>query len=189
MRINLKILILLLLFIIYINEIEAYNATIAYRSNISGGTDTPRIVEWNSSGLGSYGSEIILTNSSSPLRWMQLKYSPVSSKRILITLSEDGNLDAYVCKRFCNSSSSWVLSSNIGQVWSVAADQRRFDFDFESKTGDAVVVYSVFAGGDASKDLAYKILPADNDSFTASIAENRIDDPSVTTDLQYTWVE
>src|SRR3989344_1789500 len=180
-----------LLFGIFLKETQASNATIVYRDNATS-IDTPIVREWNSTNGGSISSAITLANSSQPIRNFVIKYSPISSKRIIVTQNENGNLTAYVCSRFCNSSSSWVVSNITNtSLWTAtpATNYRGFDVEFETASGDAIVVYAPTIT-DENKDLAYKILPAptENNSFE-NIAENYINDPSIATDITYTWVE
>ncbi|MEM4329906.1 MAG: S8 family serine peptidase, partial [Candidatus Bilamarchaeaceae archaeon] len=130
-----------------------YNAIIAYRSNTGSGLNFPKIRFWNSTGEGSWGPEIELPTAESPVRWAVVKWSPISSKIVLVTLSDDGYLDGYVCMGNCTNVANWQVTNNIGQVWTTAAAQRRFDVEFETATGDAVVVYGVLSAV-TTRDLA-----------------------------------
>jgi len=172
---------------LFAQNVEASNATIAYRSNTGTNTlNSPKVREWNSTGTGSWGSEVELGTAGSPIRYAVVKYSPVSSKRIVVTLSDDGYLDAYVCFSSCNEASSWTVSNDIGKVWTTAAAQRRFDVEFETATGDAIVVYAI-ENTTTTCDLGYKVLPSGSSSFSG-IQELCIDDSGHATDIQYTWV-
>jgi hypothetical protein len=170
----------------YGDDVEyAYNlatlekAMIAYRSNTgANGLNSPKVRVWNNE--TGWGSEIELDSAGSPVRFVRLAFSPISPKRIIVTQSDDGYLDAYAS----SDGNTWIFSSNIGYV-GVAA-QRRFDVEFETATGDAMVVYSI-VDADASHDLAYKVLPADTLSFSG-ISEQYINDDDHTSDIQYTWV-
>lgn len=166
---------------------EASDAIIAYRSNT--GTyslNSPKIKVWNSSLNGGWGSEMELPTSGSPVRWVIVKQSPVSEKMVGVTLSDDGNLDGYVCMSGCNSTANWGFSGSIGNVWAVAANNRRFDIEFETATGDLLLVYGV-NDANTSRDLAYKVLPASRGNFTG-LTEQYIDDSGHATNVQYTWV-
>ncbi|MEM3432144.1 MAG: right-handed parallel beta-helix repeat-containing protein, partial [Candidatus Bilamarchaeaceae archaeon] len=163
-----------------------YNAIIAYRSNTGSGLNFPKIRFWNSTGEGSWGPEIQLPTAGSPVRWAVVKWSPISSKIVLVTLSDDGYLDGYVCMGNCTNVANWQVTNNIGQVWTTAAAQRRFDVEFETATGDAVVVYGVLSAV-TTRDLAYRVLPASSSSF-ATTTEQYIDDTGHATDIQYSWV-
>ena len=91
-------LLLVLALMFLISEIAyASDAFIAYRSN-SGACATnllncPKIRLWNSTGNGSWGSEIELPTASSPVRYAVAQWSPISDKRVVVTQSDDGNLD------------------------------------------------------------------------------------------------
>ena len=165
------------------------DAIISYRSNTGAdGVNSPKIRFWNSTGDGNWGSEIELPSAGSPIRYTVAKWSPISNKIIIITQSDDGNLDAYVCMENCTSTSSWVVTNNIGNVWTTPpfVSSRRFDVEFETTTGDAILVYAV-DNPNPSIDLSYKVLPAENLSF-AGIPEQNIDDTGHGVYVQYTWV-
>src|SRR5207249_568805 len=76
-----------------------------------------------------------------------------ANTRIIVTESDDGFLDAYVCTPTC------VVTNNIGQVWSTApasgTPQARFDIAYEQVSGKAVLAYHK-EGGSGTQDLAYK---------------------------------
>ncbi|HUL51693.1 MAG TPA: LamG-like jellyroll fold domain-containing protein, partial [Verrucomicrobiae bacterium] len=169
--------------------ISSEDGIVAYRSTTGTSTSNPKIRTWSRTGSGSWGSEVELTSAGSPIRDLVLKYSPVSGKIVLVTLSDDGFLDAYVCTDDCGSSGSWTYTSNIGKVWSVApaVDSRRYDVAFERTTGNAIVAYGV-VDTNTAHDIAYKVLPAASTSF-GGISEQYINDASKATDIQYTWIE
>jgi hypothetical protein len=154
-------------------------AMITYRSNTGvNGLNSPKYKMWNNE--TGWGNEVELTSAGSPIRFVKLAFSLKSPKRIIVTQSDDGYLDAYVS----NDGVSWTFSSNIGYV-GVAA-QRRFDVEFETATGDAIVVYAIVST-DTSRDLAYKVLPENALSFSG-IPEQYINDDGHATDIQYYWV-
>jgi hypothetical protein len=181
-------LVALLLFMFFANMVFASDAFSAYRSSSGSGANFPKVRFWNSSGSGSWGSEVELPTAGSPVREAVIKQSPVSRKIVLVTESDDGYLDAYVCGQNCGSSSSWVVSNNIGSVWSSAPaiSSRRFDVEFESSTGKAVVVYG-FNASNGSNDLAYKILPPNTLNFSG-ITEQYINDNTDAGAVQYSWI-
>jgi hypothetical protein len=186
--IAIRLFILLFALSILPSDAFANNATAAYRSNTGACAgnllNCPKIREWNSTGAGSWGSEVELATAGSPIRELNHRYSPISPKRIFVTQSDDGQLDAYVSF----NGREWTVSNNLGRVWTTAPTipSRRFDVDFESVSGDAIVIYSVENTG-ASCDLAYKVLPANESSFSG-IAEQCINDATQGTDIQYSWV-
>jgi hypothetical protein len=166
---------------------ETRSAIIAYMSNSgTNGLNSPKIRFWNSSGTGNWSAELELPSAGSSVRYVVARTSPINSKMIVVSLSDDGWLDAYVCVENCSTASVWNYTSNIGQVWSTAAAQRRFDVAFETATGDALVIYGVL-NTTTTKDVAFKELRDQNTSFTG-IAENYIDDTGHATDVQYTWI-
>ncbi len=163
------------------------DAIIAYRSNTGlFGVNSPKIRFYNASGAGAWGSEIELPSAGSPVRWARAKWSPVSSKIVIVTLGDDGNLDGYACAGNCSRAGSWDFSPNIGNVWAAAAAQRRYDISFETRTGDLMLAYGV-NDANTARDLAYKVLPGNSTSF-AGLTEGYIDDAGHGTNIQYSWV-
>ncbi len=191
-----KFLVILLFVIIVLlaTPSNAADAIMAYRSNTgscaANALNCPKVRIWSSDGSGSWGSEAELPTAGSPIREALVRHSSASQKIVLVTQSDDGFLDAYVCTSNCAAGSSWTVSNNIGQVWSAApaTHSRRFDVGFETATGDALVVYGVLSTS-TTCDLGYKVLPAGSSSFSG-IAEQCIDDDSANggADLVYTWV-
>ncbi|MEM4216082.1 MAG: right-handed parallel beta-helix repeat-containing protein, partial [Candidatus Anstonellales archaeon] len=162
---------------------------IAYRSNTGAyGLSSPKIRFWNSTGNGNWSNEIELQAVGSPIRYAIIKWSPISSKKVLITQSDDGYLDAFVCMENCTNPVSWQYTPDIGRVWTTApaTSSRRFDVEFETVSGDAIVVYGIVDAA-TNRDLAYKVLPANTPNFTG-ITEQYIDDTGHATDIQYTWI-
>src|SRR5438094_67376 len=82
---------------------------------------------------------------------VRMAWSPTNLReRIVVTQSDDGYLDAYVCTPTC------TVTNNIGQVWSSAPSQpqKRFDIAYEGSSGDALLVYGVLST-DTTRDIAY----------------------------------
>src|SRR5207249_2738874 len=77
--------------------------------------------------------------AGSPLRNVRMAYSPIASdQRIVVTVSDDGWLDAYVCTPTC------TVTNNLGQVWSTPSNaDYRFDIAYEELSGRALLVYGV----------------------------------------------
>jgi len=84
---------------------------------------------------------------------------------------------------------TWEVTNDIGRVWTTAptTHSKRFDVDFETSTGNAIVVYAV-ENTSTTCDLAYKVLPANESNFSG-IAEQCIDDTTRSSDVQYTWIK
>ena len=178
--------------IIDLKNCVAVDGFVAYRSNT--GTNilnSPKIRYWNNtanSGNGSWSNEIELPTTGSPIRYLKMKQSTISSKIVLVTLSDDGNLSGYVCMKYCDNASNWNLTTKIGMVWlaSTPAAQRRFDISYETTAGDLLLVYGVY-DTNISHDVAYKVLPDNATSFNG-LTENYLNDAGHATDIQYSWV-
>ncbi len=160
----------------------------AYRSNTGvSGISSPKIRFFNASGTGSWGSEIELPSAGSPVRWVMAKWSPISDKIVVVSQSDDGNLDGYACLANCTRLSNWVYSSNIGAIGTGTSTRRRFAIEFETSTSDLVLLYGILSTNTA-RDFGYKVLPAASSSFTG-LTEQYIDDTGHATDIQYAWIQ
>ncbi len=157
---------------------NADSAGLAYRSNTgTSSVSSPKTRTWDGS---AWGGEAEQATAGGPIRAVRMAWSPaVAGMRIVVTLSDDGWLDAYVCTPTC------TVTNNIGQVWSAAptTPQRRFDVAFEQATGDALLVYGVLST-DPTRDIAYRTFVAGTWS-----AEQYLDDTGHGTDIQYSLVE
>jgi len=153
-------------------------ASVAYRSNTGSGLNTPKSRDWT--GMF-WTSESQLATAGSPVRWVRTAYCPNDTRfyeRTVVTLSDDGYLDAYVRK----SDGTWSVTNNIGNVGTTANAYRAFDIAYEKTTGRALLVYGVLST-DTTKDLAYKIW----DGVSWSL-EAYVDDAGHAVDIQYYWV-
>ena len=179
----------IVILLLYVQIVSASNATAVYRSNTGACAvnvlNCPKIRIWNSTGLGSWNAEVELATAGSTIQQAVIKYSPLNTKRIIVTSSANGNIDAYVCRSNCDNANSWVVSNNIGNI-SSGVNQRRFDVSFESYTGNALVVYSNLTTI-TTCDLMYLMLPEETMSFTG-IQPICIDDTTQGTDITYSWV-
>ncbi|HEY9705306.1 MAG TPA: hypothetical protein V6C58_22900, partial [Allocoleopsis sp.] len=178
-----------MLFLFVDTFVMATDGFVAYRSNTISGLNTPKISYWNntnSSGNGSFSGEVELATSGSPIRYVVLKQSPINSKIVLMTSSDDGNVDGYVCMKNCTNPSEWIFSSNIGNTSLSAILNRSFDFGFESNSGDVLFVYGVLSSN-VSQDLAYRVLLNNETNFSLTNI-NYIDDGGHATDVQNLWV-
>src|SRR5438552_3591757 len=153
-------------------------AAIAYRTNTGTNTvSSPKTRSWDGSSWGSEGEQ---STAGSPIRAVRVAPSPISSSwRIIVTESDDGWLDAYVCTPTC------TVTNNIGQVWSTApgTPERRFDVAYENTSGDALLVYGVLST-DPTHDIAYRTY-----SGGSWGAEQYLDDPGHATEVQYTQID
>lgn len=164
---------------------EANNATAVYRSNTGTNTlSSPKIRVWDSTGAGRWGSEVELASAGSPIEYALIRFSPLNSKRVIVTESIDGFLDGYVSY----NNTDWTLTNNIGQVFgsNAAKNERRYDFQFETATGNVVLVYAT-TNSSGNCDLAYKVLLA-NDTNWANSGEYCIDNDQRTQNDQFSWI-
>jgi len=155
-------------------------ATIGYRSNTGTSTlSSPKMRSWSGSAWD--GTETELSTAGSPVRWVRTACCPLMARcyeKIIVTLSDDGYLDAYVW-----TGSSWSVTIQIGNVGTIANAYRPFDIAYEKTSGKAMLVYGI-SSTDTSKDLAYKTW--DGSSWSA---EGYINDSGQSTDIQYYWVD
>ncbi len=149
---------------------EAYadsnSAGVSYRSNTgTGTTQAPKYREWNAGALA-WSGETVLADTGSPVRFAWIDYSPTSAKRVVVTLSDDGTLNAFTCSSSCTTASNWVQQSDFVDLWSTAPSgaQRPFDLEFETTSGDLVLVYDKVSTV-AAEDLFYRIMPAGSNQF------------------------
>jgi hypothetical protein len=161
------------------STISLGRAAIGYRSNTGAfTTSSPKGRSWDGSVWE--GTESELSTAGSPIRWVRAAYSPLMARyyeEIIVTLSNDGYLDAYVW-----TGSSWSVTNDIGFVGTTANDYRPFDIAYEKTSGKAMLVYGI-SSTDPAKDLAYRTW--DGSSWSA---EGYINDSGHDTDIQYRWV-
>jgi len=126
------------------------DAAIGYRSNT--GTNTVNSLKTRTWDSSAWNVESEQATAGSPIRVVRMAWSPVEANtRIVVTESDDGWLDAYVCNPTC------TVTNNIGQVWTTAPTtaQARFDVAYEGVSGRAILVYHK-QGGSSTQDIAYK---------------------------------
>jgi len=126
----------------------------------------------------SWGSEGELSDAGTDIRHVRVAYCTRMERyneRIVVTLSNDRSLDAYVF-----DGTSWTHTS-FGDMDGV--DRRPFDIAYEGASGRAIVVYANRIS-DNTKDLSYRIW-----NGTAWSNEFYIDDPSSSRDqIEYRWI-
>jgi flagellin-like protein len=132
-------------------ETELTRASIVSRDSTTT-LNTPKIITWDNP---AWGSQSELPSAGSPVRQVRSICSPENDRpeeKIVVTLSDDGYLDAYLF-----NGTSWSITNNIGQVWtSASSDGRRpFDVAYESQSGDALLVYGTTVAS-GTNDLAYR---------------------------------
>src|SRR5581483_11566574 len=163
-------------------------AAMAYRSNTASDVNFPKYREWSPS-TSTWGSEVKLPDAGSPVRFAWIEFSPVSAKRVIVTLSDDGFLDSYVCDNLCTHTSAgiadkWTVTNNFAQIWTSdpGGASRPFDMKFEQTSGNLVIVYDKASG---NEDLFYRIM---SDSATSFGSEGTIDVTGVVGPVVYKFI-
>lgn len=181
-------ILIFMLFPLIATSIMSYTATIMmifkssafayYRSNTGPNLlFSPKERTWNGS---IWSSESEMPPSGGTVQFVRATCCPSRLRgyeKIIVTLSDNGYLDAYVW-----NGSFWVVTNNIGYVGTTVNIYRAYDVVYESSSGNAVLVYAIYSTN-RSEDLAYKIWDGAQWS-----TEAYIDDPSVF-DIQYYWIK
>jgi hypothetical protein len=155
------------------------NAFIAYRDSTTS-ANTPKERAWIGESVA-WGGQAEMATSDYPVRFTRVAYSPISTRiteKIVVTLSDDGKLDAYVW-----NGASWAVTNNIGNVGTTAYAYKCFDVAYEKTSGKAMLVYAV-VDTDTTHDLAYKTWIYG----TGWSSEYYIDDTVHATNIQYYWI-
>ncbi|MEM3703081.1 MAG: hypothetical protein QXX79_01460 [Candidatus Bathyarchaeia archaeon] len=143
----------------YISSVSPASKTdafIVYRSNTGAASlSSPKYRAWDGD-IAAWGGEVEMATAGSPVRFVRVAICPKSERaleKIVVTLSDDGWLDAYVF-----DGTSWTITNNIARAWTSAPTgaQRPFDIVYETASGRALLVYDVDIA-DSSKDLGYRI--------------------------------
>jgi KaiC/GvpD/RAD55 family RecA-like ATPase/PKD repeat protein len=124
-----------------------------------------------------------MASAGNPVRLVRVAYSPVTqyyNHKIVVALSDDGTLDAYVY-----NGTAWAVSNNLADLWSgsPARSERPFDIVFSTTSGDALLVYAWY--DDAVNDLAYRRWFANNQSWSAQLL---LDDTTQFLDADYSFI-
>jgi hypothetical protein len=163
-----------------IKHTSTSEAFIGYRDSTTT-FNTPKTRTWTGN-TSSWNTQTELPTANSPVRTIRAAYSPLQSRsfeKIVVTLSDDGYLDAYVW-----NGSAWLTTNNIGFVGTVANAYRPFDIAYEKTTGNALLVYGV-SSPNPNRDFAYRIWNA----TTGWSTEQYVDDPDHTKQIQNYWIE
>lgn len=141
-------------------------AGMAYASTTGNGINYPKYREWDPE-TKTWGAEVELESAGSPVRTAWIEFSPISTKRVIIALSDDGTLDSYVCDFNCIDPDSWVVNHDVADLWSTALDapKRPFDIEFENTSGDLMLVYDRVDGDLVDTDIFYRIMPDSDTAF------------------------
>jgi hypothetical protein len=127
------------------------DAFIAYSDNATATIDAPKERTWTGASA-TWGSESDLPTAGSPVRWVRVAYCPLESRsyeKIVVTLSDDGYLDAYVW-----DGTAWIVTNDIASPGTTASAYKCFDVAYEKTSGRALLVYS---RGTTTDEIGYKI--------------------------------
>lgn len=126
------------------------DAFVAYRDSTTT-LNTSKWRAWGGENL-TWSPQSELPTANSPVRWVRVAYSPLESRsyeKIVVTLSDDGYLDAYVWNE-----TAWIVTSNIAFPGTSANAYRCFDVAYEKTSGRALLVYS---NGTTTNEIGYRI--------------------------------
>jgi hypothetical protein len=99
-----------------------------------------------------WNSQSELPDAGSPVRWVRVAYCPLESRsyeKIVVTLSDDGYLDAYIW-----DGTTWTMTNDIASSGISANAYKCFDVAYEKTSGRALLVYS---RGTTTNEIGYKI--------------------------------
>ncbi|UCH32158.1 MAG: hypothetical protein JSV05_01855 [Candidatus Bathyarchaeota archaeon] len=181
-------ILIFMLFPLVASSLVSYTATIImifksatsvyYRSNTGSNLlFSPKERTWNGS---TWSSETEMPSSGAAIQWVRAAHCPSSSRgyeKIIVTLSDNGYLDAYVW-----NGSAWLVTNDIGYVGTIVNFYRAYDVVYEISSGNAMLVYGI-SSVNTSRDLAYKTWNGAQWS-----TEAYINDPSMG-DIQYYWIK
>jgi hypothetical protein len=127
------------------------SAFVAYRDSTTS-LNTPKGRVWDGA---AWGSQSEMPTSGSPVRYVRTACCPIeqrSCENMVVTLSDDGYLDAYVW-----DGTTWNVTSDIGQCWSTATSDARRPYDVAYMSdGQALLLYGTTVSG-GTNDLAYRV--------------------------------
>ena len=114
------------------------NAFIAYRDSTTS-LNTPKERTWTGD-TATWGSQSEMATSGGLVRFPRVAYCPIENRsfeKIVVTLSADGYLDAYVW-----DGTAWSVTNDIANVGTTVNVYRSFDIAYEKTSGEALLVYS-----------------------------------------------
>ena len=132
-------------------ETQPTGAFISYRDSTNS-LDTPKT---RTSEDGSWNSQGELSSSGSPIRLVRSITCPILDRlteKIVVTLSDDGYLDAYVW-----DGNAWTVTNDVGNPGTGVNSNRCFDVVYEKTSGRALLVYST---GSTSNEIGFRIWTA-----------------------------
>jgi hypothetical protein len=119
----------------------------------------------------------IATNTNS--RNLVIKTNPTKTEAIVAAMNNTGALYVY-----CFNGTSWSNEWNVGT--GITATTRPFDVEYETNTGDALVVYST--GTTTTNELNYRTKPGSSDCGSASWSSATNYNPAGTTN-KIQWIK
>jgi hypothetical protein len=150
-------------------ETEPTRAFVAHRDSTSG-LNIPKSRIWNNA---VWSSQNELASAGNPIRQVRTICCPkteFSEEKIVVTLSDDGYLDAYVW-----NGTAWLVTNNICNSGASISAYKCFDVAYEKTSGRALLVYS---RGTTTNEIGYKIWTADSGWGTEQLL-----DPPYTTGI------
>ena len=128
----------------------------------------------------------IVSPALANVREVRMDFCPITSRNdeaIMVTLTYNGYLEAYVYNGF-----SWSTSTQISRLWTGWSNirARPFDIAYESTTGNAILLYDNSLYNDGHKELAYRIW-----NGVAWSQEYYLDDPKDNwpAGIEYRWIK
>jgi len=115
------------------------NAFISYRDSTTS-LNTPKERTWTGD-TATWGSQNEMATAGSPVRFTRTAYCPIENRsfeKIVVTLSDNGYLDAYVW-----DGTAWSVTTDIANVGTTANAYKCFDIAYEKTSGEALLVYSI----------------------------------------------
>lgn len=137
---------------------DTNDAAIGYSSASGSGANFPKYREWTAA-TGTWTSEVELATTSSTVKTGWIEFSPISNKRVMIVLANDGNIDSYVCIAACTTAANWNVTLGIADLWTAdpADTSRPFDLAFETTSGDLILVYDKVSTT-SQQELFYRVM-------------------------------
>jgi len=114
------------------------NAFISYRDSTTS-VNTPKERTWTGD-TATWGSQSEMATAGSSVRFTRVAYCPIENRsfeKIVVTLSDDGYLDAYVW-----DGTAWSVTNDLANVGTTANAYKCFDIAYEKTSGEALLVYS-----------------------------------------------
>lgn len=139
-----------------------------------------------------FASELELSDTNSNVRDVRVKCSPVDVKCVLVSLSADGTLNAWVCTTStCATASHWTDNhqADFADIWSTEpiTTDRPFDIAYEDTSGDLVIVYDKVSAV-SGEELFYRVMTSAGTTFGSETAINT-QTSDTASDIDYPYVK